>query len=102
MKAPDGVDIDELTEHICEIDGVLSVHHIHLWSPDGCNNYATMHIVTDLKGEDIKNKVRKELAEHGIVHATLETEVADEICNMKTCCVDFSHSAAHAHHHHHH
>ena len=45
-KTPSDIDIDELKEHFPEIKDVDDIHHIHVWSIDGYNNYATMHIVT--------------------------------------------------------
>ena len=100
-KTPENIDIAEITEHIEHIDGVKDVHHIHLRTIDGSTNFATMHIVTDENSKEIKEKVREELKEHGIVHATLEIETSDEICENRHCHVEFE-SAAHAHHHHHH
>lgn len=97
-KTPSGIQIDEVKQHITELDGVLNVHHVHIWSLDGQNNYATMHIVTDADPHDIKERVRKELREHGIGHATLELERAAEHCHEETCRVEFS---AHSGHHHH-
>ena len=101
-KAPHGTDINEITEHISEIDGVLGVHHIHVWSMDGHNNYATMHIVTNSDSHQIKEKIREELREHGISHATLELETENEHCHDKQCSVEFRQSSGHHHHHHHH
>jgi cobalt-zinc-cadmium efflux system protein len=99
-KTPHGVDIDKLTEHVCEIDGVLGIHHVHVWSMDGQSNYATMHVVASGEPHVIKHAVREELSEHGIVHATLELEREGEDCGERDCHV---HSPApHAHHHHHH
>ena len=98
-KIPDGIDIASLKEHILEIDGVLGVHHIHIRTVDGQRNYATMHIVTEEKGCEIKRKVREELAEHNISHTTLELEHPDEKCEEETCRID---SQPHKHHHHHH
>ena len=31
-KTPHGISTDEIAEHICEVEGVLGVHHIHVWS----------------------------------------------------------------------
>ena len=97
-KTPEGIDIDELKEHLIAIDGVDDIHHIHVWSMDGYNNYATMHIVS--KSNDIpkiKKEIREELEEHNICHAILETE--EEICDDKECDVHF-HPVEHHHHHH--
>ena len=46
-KTPHNIDVTEIKEHIEEIDGIIDVHHIHVWSLDMHNNFATMHIVTD-------------------------------------------------------
>ena len=101
-KIPHGIDIDEIEEHISEIEGVLNVHHIHIRSLNGNNNYATMHIVTDADGSTIKKKVREELKEHGIEHATLELETSLERCEETECLMNFENSEGHHHHHHHH
>ena len=98
-KTPDDVDIDELKQHLLAVDGVEDIHHIHVWSIDGYNNYATMHIVS--KAEDIakvKKEIREELEEHNICHAILETE--DEVCDDQECHVELKHED-HNHHHHH-
>ena len=101
-KTPHGVDVKEIKEHITEIDGVLDVHHIHIWSMDGQANYATMHIVTNSDSHQIKEKVREELQEHGIIHATLELETSDEHCHETYCHVEVSKTSSGHHHHHHH
>ena len=97
-KIPQGIDVEEIKEHLLKIDGVADVHHIHIRSIDGHNAYATMHIVTDADGHHIKDAVREELKEHNIVHATLELEGTDEHCHHVHCHTEFEHS--HGHHHH--
>ena len=99
-KTPKGIDIQELKEHLFGIEGVLSVHHIHVWSLDGQSSYATMHIVTNDDPRQIKANVREELREHGIIHATLELETADEQCREKVCHVEVTQPTRHHHHHH--
>lgn len=98
-KAPQGIDTEELREHIQRLEGVLDVHHIHIWSMDGHNNYITMHVVAEGESEKIKERVREELSEHGIAHATLELETSTEHCHDRYCHVE--HRESHGHHHHH-
>ncbi len=98
-KVPDGVDIAEIKQHLLKIDGVNDVHHIHIRSLDGTVNCAEMHIVIDGDFSSIKEKVRSELKEHGITHAAVELETADEICHEKLCRTEPS-AAPHSHHHH--
>lgn len=100
-KTPHGIDMTEIKEHIKKIDGVEDIHHIHVWSMDGHTNFATMHIVTDENAETIKEKVKEELKEHGIAHATLELEKTYEHCHEEHCYVEPDHSHGHCHHHHH-
>ena len=96
-KTPSGVDIGEISEHVTEIEGVAGVHHVHVWSIDGHNNYATMHVVTNAEHKQIKAKIREELKEHGIGHVTLELEAIGEDCGEEHC-----HTPTNEHHGHHH
>ena len=101
-KTPANISVKEIEEHLCEIDGVINVHHIHVWSTDGYRNLATMHIVTDYDHHEIKEKVRAELKEHGIDHCTLELEAVGEHCENTHCHSPHSHNDSHHHHHYHH
>ena len=102
-KTPNNVDLDEIYEHLTSIEGVESVHHLHVWSMDGYQNSATLHVVSDNDFSVIKNKIKEELSEHGIVHCTVECERTNEICNEENCkSVSHSHCTHHHHHHHHH
>ena len=97
-KVPVGISVEEIKNHICEIDGVQDTHHIHVRSLDGQNIYATMHIVTDREPHTIKEMVREKLAAHGITHSTLELESVGEHCHHKRCHIEHNHSH-HCHHH---
>ena len=101
-KIPDGISIEEIQHHVGEIEGVIDVHHIHIWTQDASRIFATMHIVTNSEPSEIKRKVREELCEHGITHATLELEGENENCEHKSCTAACElHSHCHHHHHHH-
>ena len=99
-KAPHNINMSEIKEHIEEIDGVLDVHHIHIWSIDGRSNLATMHIVADSEPHYIKDAVREELREHGLWHITIEIETSSEHCHDRFCDIDIATDLSHAHHHH--
>ena len=101
-KTPHGIDVSKIQERLCQIDGVIGVHHIHVWSMDGQHHYATMHIVANRDACHIKQAVRKSLAEYGIGHATLELEDEYEHCNEIECHVQYDCRSGHHHHHHHH
>lgn len=101
-KTPKGISISELKSHLLKIEGVLDVHHVHIWSIDGAENLITMHVVYSGKPHGIKTKIREELKEHGINHVTLELEEEDEHCHEESCHIEHKKDAAHHHHHHHH
>ena len=96
---PSNVDIEELRKHLLKINGVKDIHHIHVRSIDGYNNFATLHVVVDKYDSKIKDKVKEELAEHNIAHSTVEEELVDEDCFDKTCKIK---PIKEEHHHHHH
>ena len=99
-KTPHNTDVTEIKEHIGKIDGIVDVHHIHIWSLDMHNNFATMHIVTDNDPHKIKDAIREELREHGIGHVTIEIETSLEHCHEKICHLEFNANSTHGHHHH--
>ena len=102
VKTPHNISVEEVKHHLRELDEVIDVHHIHLWSSDGNTVFATMHIVSDNDSEKVKNMVKEELSHLGISHSTLEFEKSTENCKELECKVKHSHTHSHAHHHHHH
>lgn len=99
-KTPSNISIKQVKNAINTLEDILDVHHIHLWSMDGNNNYATMHIVAN--SEDIikiKNEIRSKMKELGIDHVTIEIERKDEECHYKECVTEKTEE--HMHHHHH-
>ena len=99
-KAPAKISVDEIKKHLLSLNEVLDVHHIHIWSLDGENCYATMHIKTDGDFAHIKHHAKHILADIGISHSTIELETKDESCDEFECKSEHHHS--HHHHHHHH
>ena len=101
-KIPNGVSVEEIREHILEMDGVIDVHHIHIWSMDGCHGYATMHVVSNEEPHEIKVRVKTELGRHGIVHATIELESVQEFLHKRDFHLESFEHLGHCHHHPHH
>ena len=98
-KAPSCSLVSQVRELLLQTDGVLDVHHIHLWSMDGIFNYATLHLVIDKNPHRIKETARDILRELGISHVTLEVETPKEHCHEITCVPAFQKSCHHHHHH---
>ena len=95
-KTPEGITVKEVENLVKNVKGVKGVHHIHLWSMDGEEIYATMHIVSDRKKiKDVKNLVKETLKAHQINHTTIEMEEDGEVCHEEKCAVKIE-----THHHH--
>ena len=99
-KTPSNIDINELKEHLLKLKGIKDIHHIHVWSIDGYNNFSTLHVISDTPNRELKMKIKEEFKEHGINHVTIEFEDENEVCDERKCLLD--HDNHHTHHHHHH
>lgn len=97
-KTPENINIDKLKKHLLNIREIINVHHIHVWSIDGINNYATLHVVTNVEQADkVKCLVKEELRNYGIEHTTVEIESSKEKCKENECNIKISNIT---HHHH--
>ncbi len=79
---PAGSDVEETVRYVESVDGVLSVHHVHLWAIDEHRHALEAHIVTgELSGrsaEALKARIKDVLRHRfAIEHATLELEYVD-------------------------
>ncbi len=98
LKTPDSISVDSLRQSVKQIEGVIDVHHIHIWSSDGENMYATMHIVCKEYNKQIKHTARHLLEEQRIICSTIEIEEETEVCHDKRCSVKPSGISCHHHH----
>jgi cobalt-zinc-cadmium efflux system protein len=104
-KVPRDFNMPLYREAVGRTEGVLGLHHIHVWSLDGENRMATLHAVVreNLSDED-RARVRRSIAEasrsFGIEHITVQLE-AGNVCEEGECDPNgFSeHSSAHHHAH---
>ena len=94
-KVPNNISVEEIKKIILNIEGVIDIHHIHIWSMDGYNNYATMHVVIESNFKDIKGIIREKLQKYDVNHVTIEIEYDEEHCDDKNCNVKNI-----SHHHH--
>lgn len=83
---PASIDPDEIESHLLTIDGVIDIHHIHIWGMSTSENALTAHIQIESADRliDIKKALKKELKSHNIQHSNLEFELASENCTETT------------------
>ena len=83
---PKGVDLSKVVLEIKEVDGVIDLHHLHVWAMSTSQNAMTAHVIIhpdiDMTQQSLlKKKIKHKLVNVNIHHATLEFEVEDENCN---------------------
>ncbi len=78
--APHNLDLDKVTHDLERIDGVVDIHHAHLWSLDGRRSMMTMHarIKDTAAGPAVVARIKALLHDrYDIDHATIEIEGED-------------------------
>lgn len=77
---PVGLSAEAVAGTILDVDGVVDVHHLHLWEPAPDDPSVSAHVVVDgdmvvHESQALLDAVRARLGEaHGIAHATFEVE----------------------------
>ena len=89
--SPKGVCLDELVAQIRGVDGVLSVHDLHVWSITSGANALTAHVVVSgelsvREAERIMAEISHEMEHLGITHTTLQLESSDNKCTDELIC----------------
>ena len=89
--SPKGVCLDGLVAQIRGVDGVLSVHDLHVWSITSGANALTAHIVVSgelsvREAERIMAEISHEMERLGITHTTLQLESSDNECADELIC----------------
>lgn len=100
-KAPSSLTVQQVQDVASKVEGVVDVHHVHVWTLDGQNHCATMHVVTNGNAAKARQHIRHELEHLGVVHVSVEVEGVDEPCNYKKCSKS-NDCCVHHHGHHHH
>ena len=82
---PKGIDINKVISEIKGVDGVIDVHHLHVWAISTSQNAMTAHVIIhpDNGMEQLnilKTNIKHELEHVNIHHATIEFETEEEDC----------------------
>ena len=87
---PKNIDIEKVKITVLQMEGVIDIHHIHIWAMSTAQNAMTGHIVFDSKLDIeaqflLKNKIKHDLFHLNIHHVTLETEIETQDCKEFNC-----------------
>ena len=84
---PDGLELLEIEQLLLAEEHVKGAHHIHVWAISTTETALTAHVVIDNLScwPQVSEHIKHTLAEHGIIHATLEPETEEHQCKDKEC-----------------
>lgn len=87
QAAPDKALQHRIESTLLKINGLQSIHHLHLWSLDGEHHVLTAHIVVNASENfsaasyaQMKHNIAYELEQFDLAHTTIELELTLENC----------------------
>lgn len=87
QRGPDRVDDTAIRNALLALHRVVDVHDQHAWSLDGDYTVLTVHLVVNTRDLDaisaVKKEARRALHALGVQHATIETELPEDLCELQ-------------------
>lgn len=86
--APMNVDVEKIRQYILGVDGVESIHDLHIWKISTSQTALTAHIVLndDTKRAAVLKKLTHHLDHHEhISHSTIQLESKSDRCDISDC-----------------
>ena len=85
---PEGFDVEDITKKLETQEGVVNVHHVHIWPISTTETALTAHIVIPdaTMLEAVTDRLKDYLDSLGIHHSTLELETRSSHCHDLHCC----------------
>ncbi|KIK71079.1 hypothetical protein GYMLUDRAFT_33205 [Collybiopsis luxurians FD-317 M1] len=73
---PSTISLDEVRSSILAVEGVLSLHDLHIWQLSENKNVASVHVMASRKHDfmPVAAKIRETLHRHGIHSSTIQPE----------------------------
>jgi cobalt-zinc-cadmium efflux system protein len=91
QSVPENIKLSTLAHDLNNIDGLSSVHDLHVWSLDGNYNVASLHAIVserDWKKESIiLGNINSIMLKHNIQHPTIQFESETTNCGFRSCQV---------------
>lgn len=105
---PKNIELDHVIDTIENVQGVLSIHDLHVWSITSGQNALSCHAIVDGgmtidESQTLLRAIEYQLKQKGIGHVTVQLEDSSQPHEDSIMCeFDEDLSAHHQHHQHHH
>lgn len=78
QAVPSTISLEDIREDIKKVDGVCSVHELHVWQLSEDKIVASVHVLVDRDWEYMKGAlvIRRILHDHGVHSSTIQPEYA--------------------------
>jgi zinc transporter 1 len=79
-STPADIDVDLIYEEMMKIEGMITIHELHIWQLSSKNYLATLHIVVDSKSrnQQIHSDSTNVLMKNGIFSSTIQIEFSED------------------------
>ena len=74
---PDWIDTSDVRRAVEKLSGVRDVHHVHLWTMNGEDAFAELHVTLKNRNIDVdsvREEIKNKLKDLGISHSTVQIE----------------------------
>lgn len=87
---PLNINLQKIKDAALEVNGVMGIHHLHVWAISTTQNAFTAHIIVNEQAtmeqiQKIKEELKHELSHQNIHHITLEIETTSTSCDEIFC-----------------
>ena len=84
-SVPESIDMKDLEQDIQSVEGVMSIHHLHVWALSTTENAMTVHAVIESPEilDSVIARIRDVASNSGIAHSTIEAETEQSGCHEK-------------------
>ena len=84
-SVPESIDMKDLEQDIQAVEGVRSIHHLHVWALSTTENAMTVHAVIESPEilDSVIARIRNVASNSGIAHSTIEAETEQSGCHEK-------------------
>ena len=84
-SVPESIDMKDLEQDIQDVEGVRSIHHLHVWALSTTENAMTVHAVIESPEilDSVIARIRDVASHSGIAHSTIEAETEHSGCHEK-------------------
>ena len=81
-SVPSGIDMKKLIRDLQAVEGVINIHHLHVWALSTTENAMTVHVLIESPEmlDDIIKKIKGVAENSGISHSTIEAETKENDC----------------------